>query len=294
MFGAGNSLSAALLALLVALTAPPSRATAAPLQTVRIQTIATDDATPILYAQKAGLFAKAGIDVQIERAGSGAAIAAAVLAGSFDIGLSNLVTLMSAHVRGVGFTLLAPAGTYHSKTPFSELVVAHDSTAQQRQGPQRQNDRDAGVGFALDARHLELGRQARRRFAHAEVRRDPDQRRASGDRTAPRRRRADERHGAGHRARIGQRAHPRARHGRGRAGISILGLVRIVGLGGQTSRSRASLRAHGGRIDRVHERASCRNRRDARRVHRARRSRRSSTRTAPNWERCCTSRRFSR
>ncbi len=129
MFGAGNSLSAALLALLVALTAVPARVAAAPLQTVRIQTIATDDATPILYAQKAGLFAKAGIDVQIERAGSGAAIAAAVLAGSFDIGLSNLVTLMSAHVRGVGFTLLAPAGTYYSKTPFSELVVAHDSTA---------------------------------------------------------------------------------------------------------------------------------------------------------------------
>lgn len=99
------------------------------LQTVRIQTIATDDATPILYAQRAGLFAKAGLDVQIDKAGSGAAIAAAVLAGSFDIGLSNLVTLMSAHVRGVGFTLLAPAGTYYSKTPFSELVVAHDSTA---------------------------------------------------------------------------------------------------------------------------------------------------------------------
>jgi NitT/TauT family transport system substrate-binding protein len=129
MFGVSISHIAALLALLVALTAAPPTAAAAPLQTVRIETIATDDATPILYAQRAGLFAKAGIDLQIDKAGSGAAIAAAVLAGSYDIGLSNLVTLMSAHVRGVGFTLLAPAGTYYSKTPFSELVVAHDSTA---------------------------------------------------------------------------------------------------------------------------------------------------------------------
>jgi NitT/TauT family transport system substrate-binding protein len=129
MFGVSISHIAVLLALLVALTAAPPAAAAAPLQTVRIETIATDDATPILYAQRAGLFAKAGIDLQIDKAGSGAAIAAAVLAGSYDIGLSNLVTLMSAHVRGVGFTLLAPAGTYYSKTPFSELVVAHDSTA---------------------------------------------------------------------------------------------------------------------------------------------------------------------
>ncbi len=121
-------LIARLAVLLIALSAPGSLA-AAPLETLRIQTIATDDATPILYAQRAGLFAKAGVDVQLEKAGSGAAIAAAVLAGSFDIGLSNLVTLMNAHTRGVGFTLLAAAGVYKSKTPFSELVVARDSTA---------------------------------------------------------------------------------------------------------------------------------------------------------------------
>jgi NitT/TauT family transport system substrate-binding protein len=111
-------------ALVVLLGASPP-----PLATLRIQTIATDDATPILYAQKSGMFARAGLDVQLDRAGSGAAIAAAVLSGAYDVGLSNLVTLMSAHVRGVGFTLLAPAGVYRSKAPDSELVVAHDSTA---------------------------------------------------------------------------------------------------------------------------------------------------------------------
>jgi NitT/TauT family transport system substrate-binding protein len=116
------------LALVLALAIPGSVG-AAPLQVLRIQTIPTDDATPILYAQRAGLFAKAGIDVKIDKAYSGAAIAAAVLAGSFDVGLSNLVTLMNAHVRGVEFTLLAAAGTYHSKTPFSELVVPRDSAA---------------------------------------------------------------------------------------------------------------------------------------------------------------------
>lgn len=112
------------LALVFLLGASP-----APLATLRIQTIATDDATPILYAQRSGMFARAGLDVQLDRAGSGAAIAAAVLSGSYDVGLSNLVTLMEGHVRGVGFTLLAPAGIYRSKAPFSELVVARDSTA---------------------------------------------------------------------------------------------------------------------------------------------------------------------
>ncbi len=41
-------------ALVVLLGASP-----APLATLRIQTIATDDATPILYAQRSGMFAKA-------------------------------------------------------------------------------------------------------------------------------------------------------------------------------------------------------------------------------------------
>jgi NitT/TauT family transport system substrate-binding protein len=123
-----TKIAARILALLLAVAAPASVG-AAPLQTVRIQTIPTDDATPIIYAQRSGMFAKAGLDVQIDKANSGAAIAAAVLAGSFDIALSNLVTLMTAHGRGVGFTLLAAAGSYSSKTPFSELVVARDSTA---------------------------------------------------------------------------------------------------------------------------------------------------------------------
>lgn len=114
------------LGLVLAL-ATPCAAAAAPLQTLRIETIPTDDATPLLWAQQSGMFAKAGIDVRIDKAGSGAAIAAAILAGSYDVGLSNLVTLSEAHARGVGFTLLAPAGAYESKTPFSELVVAHDS-----------------------------------------------------------------------------------------------------------------------------------------------------------------------
>ncbi|HEY4139041.1 MAG TPA: ABC transporter substrate-binding protein [Casimicrobiaceae bacterium] len=105
----------------------PRALPAASLQVLRVETIPTDDATPLLYAQKSGMFAKAGVDVTIDKANSGSAIAAAILSGSYDVGLSNLVTLSEAHVRGVGFTLLAPAGTYHSKTPFSELVVARDA-----------------------------------------------------------------------------------------------------------------------------------------------------------------------
>jgi NitT/TauT family transport system substrate-binding protein len=86
-----------------------------------------DDVAPILYAQKAGLFARAGVSVVVDKSASGAAAAAAVLSGSYDIAKSSLVSLMEAHVKGVPFTLIAPAGVYDDATPFAQLLVPRDS-----------------------------------------------------------------------------------------------------------------------------------------------------------------------
>jgi NitT/TauT family transport system substrate-binding protein len=105
----------------------PVRA-AGPPDTVRVATAGDDNAAPLLYADKAGLFKKAGLDVQITKMKSGAAIAAAVAGGSLDIGKSSLTGLIAAHLRGVDFTLIAPSGMYVKEHPIGALVVGPDST----------------------------------------------------------------------------------------------------------------------------------------------------------------------
>jgi NitT/TauT family transport system substrate-binding protein len=81
--------------------------------TLRVGAAPDDQSKPILYAQQAGLFAKAGLNVQlVSLTGGGAAIAAAVAGGSLDLGKSNSLELIAAHVRGLPFTIVAPgAGT---------------------------------------------------------------------------------------------------------------------------------------------------------------------------------------
>jgi NitT/TauT family transport system substrate-binding protein len=102
-------------------TAPP------PLVTLHLSASPDDDVGPILYAQKAGLFARNGLEIVLDKSPSGAAAAAAVLAGTYDIAKSSLVNLISAHVKGVPFTIIAPAGMYDDATPFAQLLVPIDS-----------------------------------------------------------------------------------------------------------------------------------------------------------------------
>jgi NitT/TauT family transport system substrate-binding protein len=115
------------LALLLPPAPTSAQSTAAPLVTLHLGATPDDDVAPILYAQKAGLFARAGLNVILDKSPSGAAAAAAVLAGTYDIAKSSLVNLMSAHVKGVPFTLIAPAGMWDDSTPFAQLLVLRDS-----------------------------------------------------------------------------------------------------------------------------------------------------------------------
>jgi NitT/TauT family transport system substrate-binding protein len=115
-----RSLAGALLAMTLA-QAP------AALTTIRVAAPAGDSVTPILYAEHEGLFRKAGLDVVVRRAGSGAAIAAGVAGGSIDIGSSNILSLVSAHVRGLNFVLVAPAALHIPSSPGSGILVAPNS-----------------------------------------------------------------------------------------------------------------------------------------------------------------------
>jgi NitT/TauT family transport system substrate-binding protein len=85
------------------------------------------DAIPMLYALRTGMFAKAGLDVQLQRIPTGAAITAAVAGGTIDIGKSSSSPILTAVARGLPLTLIAPGAIYDEKTPNGALVVAKDS-----------------------------------------------------------------------------------------------------------------------------------------------------------------------
>ena len=100
---------------------------AAPLVPIRILASPVDDVMPVLWAIKTGMFAKAGLNVTMDRAASGAAAAAAVAGGSIEIGKGNIVSIVTAHAHNVPLVIVAPAALYDPKTPDAALMVAAGS-----------------------------------------------------------------------------------------------------------------------------------------------------------------------
>ena len=88
---------------------------------------AADDVTPILYAQKTGMFAKAGLDVDLQKFNSGSAVTAAVIGGAIDIGKSSIIPLINAHVHGVPLQIVASGELRLTNEPISGMIVKKDS-----------------------------------------------------------------------------------------------------------------------------------------------------------------------
>jgi len=88
----------------------------------------TDDAIrPVLYAVQAGLFKKAGLDVEVIKLTNGAAVAAAVAGGSADIGKGSALTAILAYARGLPFTITTNLADYASDAPDTAMIVANTS-----------------------------------------------------------------------------------------------------------------------------------------------------------------------
>lgn len=85
------------------------------------------DAVPILYAQKSGAFAKAGLDVDLGRLATGAAVTAAVAGGTVNIGKSTFFAVVAAFAHGVPIVVIAPGVVYDSRFPTAQLVVPKDA-----------------------------------------------------------------------------------------------------------------------------------------------------------------------
>jgi NitT/TauT family transport system substrate-binding protein len=100
---------------------PPS------LTQVRVASAPDEDILGALWAQQSGIFRRYGLDVHVQPMNSGAAVGAAVVGGSVDIGKSSLVSLITAHTRGIPLVLIASAGEYNAKAPVVGMLVKKGS-----------------------------------------------------------------------------------------------------------------------------------------------------------------------
>ena len=85
------------------------------------------DAVPLLWAQKTGMFTKAGIDIDLGRLPTGAAVTTAVATGNLNVGKSTFFSVVAAFARGLPLVVIAPAVIYDSRFPNGALVVPKDS-----------------------------------------------------------------------------------------------------------------------------------------------------------------------
>lgn len=102
------------------------RAQAAP-ETILVGASSDDVVRPLLYAVDAGLFKKAGLDVQLVKLSNGAAVAAAVAGGSIQLGKGSALTPVQAYAQGIPFIVTANLADYSSASPNIAMVVQNNA-----------------------------------------------------------------------------------------------------------------------------------------------------------------------
>jgi NitT/TauT family transport system substrate-binding protein len=105
--------------------AMPVKARAA--TTLRVATLPIDGTALPYYAKDLNYFQDAGIDLTIQNISNGAAIAAAVLSNSVDIGSSEITALAAAYKRGLPVVILAAGGIHVTGGLSTQLMVRKDS-----------------------------------------------------------------------------------------------------------------------------------------------------------------------
>ena len=118
-----------LAATAAALVAMPDVVRAQAPQAVRLIGVPTDDMTPVFSAAKAGLYRKAGIDLEIVPTSSGAVATDAIMAGTYEIGKGSAIGIFNAYLHGLPIRIIGNGPVWDERTPFSMMIVAADSPA---------------------------------------------------------------------------------------------------------------------------------------------------------------------
>ena len=94
---------------------------------VRIITVPIDQGAQPYYAAELGIFAKHGLDAEVQSLSNGSAIISALSGGTTDIGNSNVLSVASAHEHRLPIQLFAPAGMYNATAPTAWMLVPKNS-----------------------------------------------------------------------------------------------------------------------------------------------------------------------
>ena len=95
---------------------------------LRIGATANDSFAEAYYAQDLGFFTRAGIDAEILTFPNGAQVSTGVASGALDVGISSVITLANATIRGLPFVYIAGGGMYTAAAPTIVLCVSKEST----------------------------------------------------------------------------------------------------------------------------------------------------------------------
>jgi NitT/TauT family transport system substrate-binding protein len=98
-----------------------------PLTKIQFAGVPTDDMTHVFYAQKTGMYEKAGLDVEIIQTASGTIATTAVVAGTYQLGKGSLIASLVAHLRDLPLVVAANSSIWDKSVLFNEAVVAADS-----------------------------------------------------------------------------------------------------------------------------------------------------------------------
>jgi len=110
-----------------ACAAAPLRIAAQSLIHLSVGTIPTDAGIGPVIAQRGGFYRRNGLDVDVQFMNSGAAMSAAMIGGSLQIGGTPIMSLILAHAKGLTFQIVGPGNLYVSSKPSELLVVRKDS-----------------------------------------------------------------------------------------------------------------------------------------------------------------------
>jgi NitT/TauT family transport system substrate-binding protein len=96
----------------------------------KIQVVAAtaEDLTDLYYGIKTGMFGRAGLDVTMVTTGSGSAATTAVITGTYELARSSLLAILSAYLRGIPVTIVAPSIVTSARSANVMLQMAAGST----------------------------------------------------------------------------------------------------------------------------------------------------------------------
>jgi NitT/TauT family transport system substrate-binding protein len=112
-----------------------------------------DDTAALWYGIDSGMFRRAGLNVTYTKTATGSAATLGVVAGTFQVGVTNALSVIQAHTKGIPIEVVAPSGIYNGTTEFIATVVKKDSAL--RTGRDL-NGRVFGTGGVKDLNSLAM------------------------------------------------------------------------------------------------------------------------------------------